>query len=81
MCQLWHGFTQVTTYAKACHYLGRKDAPSTVKDPKIIKKSTRTEKKTVLKPIVVGSFLNVIKLDEKRLPELSTNILPYELWY
>ena len=34
-----------------------KDVSSVVKNPKIIKKSTRTEKKTVLKPITVGSFL------------------------
>ena len=56
-----------------------KSAPSAAKDPKIIKKSTCTEKKTALKPIPVGPLPNVIKLDEKRLPELPMYIPLLEL--
>ena len=58
-----------------------KDAPSAAKDPKITKKSTRTEKKTALKPIAVVPLPNVIKLDEKRLLKLSTYVPLFELRY
>ena len=58
-----------------------KDVPSITKDSKITKKSTHTEKKTVLKPIAVEPLLNVIKLDKKRLSKLSTYISPFELRY
>ena len=58
-----------------------KDVPSIVKDSKITKKNTHMKKKTALKLIAVGPLSNVIKLDEKRLPELSTYISPFELRY
>jgi hypothetical protein len=53
-----------------------KEAPSAVKDPKITKKSARTEKETALKPIAAGPLPG---LNEKRLPELPTYKLPLEL--
>ena len=49
-----------------------KDAPFTASDPKIIKKSVRTEQETVLKPITIDPLLETVKLDKKDLPELST---------
>jgi hypothetical protein len=59
----------------------QKGAPSAARDPKIMKNSARTEKETALKPIAAGPLPEVIKLDEKRLPELPTYHLPLELRY
>jgi Transposase IS4 len=49
-----------------------KGASSAASDPKITKKTARTEQKTALKPIAVSPLLEAVKLDEKDLPELPT---------
>jgi Transposase IS4 len=58
-----------------------KGAPSAAKDPKITKKTARTEKKTALKPIATGPLPESIGLEEKQLPELPTYKPPLELRY
>ena len=58
-----------------------KGAPSAAKDPKITKKTARTEKKTALKPIAVGPLPEAVNLDEKQLPELPTYHPPLELHF
>jgi hypothetical protein len=57
----------------------QKGAPSAALDPKITKKTARTEQKTALKPVAIGPLLETVELDEKDLPELPrTN---YHLTY
>ena len=58
-----------------------KDVPSTTSDPKITKKSVRTEQETVLKSIVISPLLETAELDEKDLPELPTYESPLNLQF
>ena len=46
-------------------------APSAVRDPKITKKTDRTEQKTALKPVAIGPLPEVSEFDVKQLPDLS----------
>jgi hypothetical protein len=55
-----------------------KDAPSAAKDPKITKKTARTEQKTALKPIAAGPLPESL---EKRLPELPLYNPPLTLCF
>ena len=48
-----------------------KGAPSVARDPKIIKRTDRTEQKTALKPVVVGSLPKTLEIDVNQLPNLS----------
>ena len=48
-----------------------KGAPSAVSDPKVTKNTVRTEQRTTFKPIVTGSFLKVLEIDENQLLKLS----------
>ena len=45
-------------------------APSAARDPKITKKTDRTEQKTALKPIAIGPLPEVPEFDVKQLPDL-----------
>ena len=58
-----------------------KGAPPAAKDPKITKKTARTEQKTALKPIVASLLPEAVDLDEKNLPELPTYKPLLELQY
>jgi hypothetical protein len=58
-----------------------KGAPSAAKDPKITKKTARTEKKTALKLIVTGPLPDAAGLDENHLPELPIYKPPLNLQY
>jgi hypothetical protein len=59
----------------------QKGAPSAAKDPKITKKTARTEKKTALKPIAIGPLSEATNLNEKRLPELLKYDPPLKLYF
>jgi hypothetical protein len=50
-------------------------------DPKITKKTARTEQKTALKPVAIGPLPETVELDEKDLPELPTYELPLNLQF
>jgi hypothetical protein len=56
-----------------------KSASSAANNPKIIRKTARTGKKTALKPIATGPLLETVGLDEKSLPKLPTYRPPLEL--
>ena len=58
-----------------------KGALSTASDPKITKKSARTEQEIVLKSIAIGPLPETVKLDEKDLPELPTYEPPLNLQF
>jgi Transposase IS4 len=58
-----------------------KGAPSAASDPKITKKTARTEEKTALKPIAVGSLPETLEFDEDNLPELPTYQPPLDLQF
>jgi hypothetical protein len=58
-----------------------KGAPSAASDPKITKKTARTEQKTALKPITVGPLPEAIELDENDLPKLPTYNPPLNLQF
>ena len=58
-----------------------KGVPSAASDPKITKKSVRTEQETVLKPIAIGPLPETAELDEKDLPELPTYEPPLNLQF
>ena len=45
-----------------------KGAPSAAKDPKINKKTDRTEQKTALKPVVTGPLPETLEINENQLP-------------
>ena len=47
-----------------------KGAPSVARDPKITKRTDRTEQKTALKSVVSGSLSKVLELDVNQLPDL-----------
>ena len=47
-----------------------KGAPAAASDPKVTKKSARTEQQTALKPIPVGPLPKVLEIDENQLPDL-----------
>jgi hypothetical protein len=57
----------------------QKGARPAAKDPKITKKSARTEKKTALKPLAAGPLPEVVNLYEKQLSKLSIYHPPIEL--
>jgi hypothetical protein len=59
----------------------QKGAPSAALDPKITKKTARTEQKTALKPVAIGPLPETVELDEKDLPELPTYKLPLNLQF
>jgi hypothetical protein len=56
-----------------------KGAPSAASDLKITKKTARTEEKTALKPIAVGSLPETLEFDEDNLPKLPTYQPPLDL--
>jgi Transposase IS4 len=58
-----------------------KEAPSAARDPKIIKETARTEKKTALKPIAVGPLPEAVELNEQALPELPIYQPPLKLYF
>jgi hypothetical protein len=58
-----------------------KGAPSAASDPKITKKTARTEQTTALGPIAIGPLPKIIKFDEKDLPELPTYTPPLNLQF
>ena len=58
-----------------------KDAPSAASDPKITKKSVRTEQETAFKPIIIDPFSETTELNEKDLPELPTYEPPLNLQF
>jgi hypothetical protein len=47
-----------------------KSAPSAASDPKITKKTAKTEQKTALKPIVISPLPEIPKINKQALPEL-----------
>ena len=47
-----------------------KSVPCTAKDPKIIKRTDRTEQKTALKPVASGSLPKAFELDVNQLSDL-----------
>ena len=47
-----------------------KGAPCAASDPKVTKKTARTEQQTALKPIVAGPLLEALEINENQLPEL-----------
>ena len=49
-----------------------KGAPSAARDPKITKRTDRTEQKTTLKPVVSDSLPKTLEIDVNRLPDLPT---------
>ena len=49
-----------------------KGAPSAARDPKITKRTDRTEQKTALKPVAVGSLPKTLEIDVNQLPDLPT---------
>ena len=58
-----------------------KGAPSAAKDPKINKKTDRTEQKTVLKPVTTGPLPKTLKINENQLPKLSEYEPPLNLQF
>jgi hypothetical protein len=50
-------------------------------DPKITKKTARTEQKTTLKPVAISPLLKTVELNEKDLPELLTYKPPLNLQF
>ena len=58
-----------------------KDASSAASDPKITKKSVRTEQEIVLKPIAIDPLPETTELDEKDLPKLPTYEPPFNLQF
>jgi Transposase IS4 len=66
---------------KATTIWEEKRAPSAASDPKITKKTARTEEKTALKPVVTGPLPEAIGFDEAHLPELPTYTVPLELQF
>ena len=58
-----------------------KGAPPAALDPKITKKTARTEQKTALKPIAIDRLPEAVKLNEKDLPELPTYNPPLNLQF
>jgi hypothetical protein len=56
-----------------------KGAPSAAKDPKITRKTARTEEKTALKPVATGPLPESIGFDEKHLPKLPIYKSPLNL--
>jgi hypothetical protein len=58
-----------------------KGAPSAARDPKIIKETARTEKKTALKSIAVRPLPEAVELNEQALPELLIYQPPLKLHF
>ena len=56
-----------------------KGAPSAAKDPKINKRTDRTEQQTALKPVASGPLPKTLELDVNQLPDLPTYKPPLEL--
>jgi Transposase IS4 len=59
----------------------QKGAPSAASDPKITKKTARTEQKTALKPIAVSHLPDITEINENDLPELPTYEPPLNLQF
>jgi hypothetical protein len=59
----------------------QKSAPSAASDPKITKKTARTEQKTALKPVAVSPLPETVKLNKKDLLKLPTYELPLKLQF
>jgi Transposase IS4 len=57
----------------------QRGAPSAAKDPKITKKTARTEEKTALKPVATGPLPKTVEFDVEHLPELPTYKPPLDL--
>ena len=49
-----------------------KGVPSAARDPKITKRTDRTEQKTALKPVVSGPLPETLEFDVNQLPDLPT---------
>ena len=58
-----------------------KGAPSAASDPKITKKTARTEQKTALKPIIISPLPEIPEINEQDLPELPTYEPPLNLQF
>ncbi len=56
-----------------------KGAPSAARDPKITKRTDRTEQKTALKPIAIGPLPEVPEFDVKQLSDLPVYEPPLAL--
>lgn len=54
-------------------------APSAARDPKITKRTDRTEQKTALKPVAIGSLPETLELDVNQLHDLPAYKPPLEL--
>ena len=58
-----------------------KGAPSAARDPKITKRTDRTEQKTALKPVAVGPLPKTLEIDVNQLPDLPVYKPPLELQF
>jgi hypothetical protein len=58
-----------------------KGAPSAASDPRITKKTARTEQKTALKPIIISPLPEIPKINEQDLPELPIYEPPLNLQF
>jgi hypothetical protein len=58
-----------------------KEAPSTIKDPKIPKKADRTKQNDAIKPIATGPLPDTVKIDSSCLPELPNYTPPLKLQF
>jgi hypothetical protein len=58
-----------------------KGAPSIASDPKITKKTIRTEQKTALKSIIISLFPEIPEINEQDLPKLPTYEPPLNLQF
>ncbi|KAF7506334.1 hypothetical protein GJ744_011907 [Endocarpon pusillum] len=54
-------------------------APSASRDPKITKRTDRTEQQTALKPIAIGPLPKTLEIDVNQLPDLPAYKPPLEL--
>ena len=58
-----------------------KDAPCAANDPKVTKKTARTERQTVFKPIPAGPLPKVLEINENQLPKLPKYEPPLNLQF
>ena len=56
-------------------------APSAARDPKITKKTDRTEQKTALKPVAIGPLPEALEFDVNQLPDLPAYEPPLKLQF
>ena len=58
-----------------------KGAPCAANDPKVTKKTARTERQTALKPIPAGPLPKALEINENQLPELPEYEPPLNLQF